>query len=187
MPEKQRSLAVYCGHQFGNDEKYRHDAQILGQLMGRHKIKLVFGAGNVGLMGTVATAVIRNGGDAIGVTTQNVLDLQEPAHQEIRVEITKNLAARRQRMYDLADAFCILPGGMGTLDELTDILVKHQIGESRKPLYFINTRNFWAPFGRLFMHMDAAGFIHDPKEFHMKIFNHPQGAINEYLRYIDEQ
>lgn len=175
------SMAVYCGHQFGSDDKFKHDAAILGKLMAENGIKLVFGGGDVGLMGTVATAVITNGGSAIGVSTPHVAALQEPKHEGLPVEIAKNISERRQRMYELSDAFCILPGGMGTLDELTDIMVRQQIKETQKPLFFLNTRNFWGSFGKLFLHMHAAGFIPNPAAFDMKIFNHPEDIVHEFM------
>lgn len=181
--DKKISMAVYCGHVLGNDVRYKEDAKKLGSLMAKNGIRLIFGGGDVGLMGTIAAAVIEDGGDVIGVSTPQVIALQEPAVEHVHIEITKNISDRRQRMFELSDAFCILPGGMGTLDELSDIMVRQQIGETEKPIFFLNTKNYWAPFGQLFMHMHAAGFITDPKVYHMTIHNNPEDIINAYLNH----
>ncbi|MCL2537867.1 MAG: TIGR00730 family Rossman fold protein [Alphaproteobacteria bacterium] len=182
MANKKLSLAVYCGHQFGTNPHFTRDAARIGELMAENGIRLVFGGGDVGLMGTVANAVINNGGDAIGVTTGHVLAKQEPMHEHIETEIAKNISDRRQRMYELSDAFCILPGGTGTLDELTDILVRQQIGETRKPLYFLNTDGYWDIFGRTITHMLENGFIADINDYDMKVFNKPEDVIKEFLK-----
>ncbi|MCL2018100.1 MAG: TIGR00730 family Rossman fold protein [Alphaproteobacteria bacterium] len=177
-----RSMAVYCGHQFGSNPAFARDAKKLGELMAKHGIRLVFGGGDAGLMGTVASAAADNGGDAIGISTPHVLALQEPLHKQVRTEVASNLADRREKMYSLSDAFCILPGGTGTLDELTDILVKQQIGESRKPLYFLNTAKYWNIFGRVMVHMQSEGFIKNMNDYNMKIFDTPEEVIKEYER-----
>ena len=178
---KQKSMAVYCGHQMGNDPKFARDAAEIGRLMAKSKIRLVFGGGNVGLMGTVATAVIDNGGKVIGISTPHVMNMQEPLHTGIKTKIAKNISARRQKMFELADAFCILPGGTGTLDELTDILVRQQIGESKKPLYFLNTSGYWNIFGRTMTHMMRAGFIANLDDYNMHVFSTPEEVIKKYL------
>ncbi|MCL2331056.1 MAG: TIGR00730 family Rossman fold protein [Proteobacteria bacterium] len=179
---RQKSMAVYCGHQFGNDPKFAEHAAEIGRLMAKNKIRLIFGGGNVGLMGTVAGAVSVNGGWVIGVSTPHVIHKQEPLHEGIKVKVVKNIAARRQKMFELADAFCILPGGTGTLDELTDILVRQQIGESKKPLYFLNTNGYWNIFSRTMAHMNRAGFIEDMNDYNMQIFDTPDDVIREFKK-----
>ena len=177
---KLKSMAVYCGHQFGTNPAFERDAKKLGELMAKHGIRLVFGGGNAGLMGVVASAAVDNGGDVIGISTPHVIAKQEPIHPNIRAEIADNLSERRQRMYELSDAFCILPGGTGTLDELTDILVRQQIGESKKPLYFLNTAKYWSIFGRVMVHMQHEGFIPNMNDYNMKVFNTPEEVIKAY-------
>ncbi|MDL2295625.1 TIGR00730 family Rossman fold protein [Lachnospiraceae bacterium OttesenSCG-928-E19] len=172
-----KSVAVYCGHQFGKDPAYARDAARFGELLARNKIKMVFGAGDVGLMGTVATAVVKNGGDIVGVTTPHVVSLQEPAHEDVPVEIVEGINVRKQRMYDLSDAFCILPGGIGTLNELTDVMTMQQVGESKKPIFFLNSGKFWNIFGRVLVHMDHAGFIADMKEYNIRVAETPEELI----------
>ena len=173
-----KSIAVYCGHQFGTDPEYVKDAKKLGELLGKNKIRLVFGGGNVGLMGAVASAALENGGQVIGVSTDDVIAKQEPVHTGAEMEIVDGVNERKQRMYELSDAFCILPGGMGTLNELTDVLTMQQIGESKKPIYFLNTSGYWDFFGNVFTHMQDSGFIADMNDYNIKICYTPEELIN---------
>ena len=159
MSGKLRTIAVYCGHQFGTDPQFKRDAAAVGRMLAKNGINMVFGGGNVGLMGTVATAALKNGGHVIGVSTDDVIALQEPAHDEIDVQVVDGVNERKQIMFDESDAFIILPGGIGTLNELTDIMTMQQIGETDKPLFFLNTNGFWNPLTRLFKHMKKNGFI----------------------------
>lgn len=176
-----KSVAVYCGHQFGTDPDFARDAAKFGELLAQNKIKMVFGGGDVGLMGTVATAVVKNGGDIIGVTTPHVAALQEPTHEEVEIEVVEGINFRKQRMYDLSDAFCILPGGVGTLNELTDVMTMQQVGETKKPIFFLNTNHFWNIFGRVMVHMDHTGFIENMKLYNIKIARTPEELIQLIL------
>jgi uncharacterized protein (TIGR00730 family) len=154
-----KSIAVYCGHQMGSDPQFKRDAAAVGRMLAKNGIRMVFGGGDVGLMGTVATAALKNGGEVIGVSTHDVIAMQEPAHEEIEVQVVDGVNERKQIMYEESDAFIILPGGIGTLNELSDILTMQQIGETGKPLFFLNTNGFWNPLARLIKHMKKNGFI----------------------------
>lgn len=179
-----KSVAVYCGHQMGNNPEYAKDAAKIGKMLAEHGIKVVFGGGDVGLMGTVATAVLENGGHVTGITTNDVLAKQEPMHDGIDVfEIVNGVNERKQKMFDLSDGFIILPGGTGTLNELTDIMTMQQIGETNKPLFFMNTLHFWGPFGRLLIHMKNAGFFVRPEDYNMHSACTPEELINKVLNY----
>ncbi len=172
-----KSVAVYCGHQMGHDPQFAKDAAEFGALLARNKIKMVFGAGDVGIMGAVASAALDNGGVVIGVSTPHVIAKQEPAHVGVRLEIADGINARKQRMYELADAFCILPGGMGTLNELTDLMTMHQVGETKKPVFFLNTAKYWDIFGRILVHMDQNGFIANMRDYNIHVAQTPEELI----------
>ena len=159
MASNLKSIAGYCGHQMGTDPQFRRDATAVGRMLAKNGIRMVFGGGDVGLMGTVATAALKNGGTVIGVSTDDVIAMQEPAHEEIDVQVVDGVNERKQIMFNESDAFIILPGGIGTLNELTDILTMQQIGETDKPLFFLNTNGFWNPLTRLIRHMKKNGFV----------------------------
>lgn len=181
MAHKLNSLAVYCGHSFGTDPQFERDAVRVGELLARNKIKMVFGGGNVGLMGATASSALRNGGVVVGVTTHDVVAKQEPAHHEIDVEVVDGVNERKQRMYELSDGFIILPGGIGTLNEFTDILTMQQIGESGKPVFFMNTAKFWESFANMFMAMSANGFIENPDDYHIHVANTPDELFQQIM------
>lgn len=180
---KLKSLAVYCGHTPGTNPQFERDAARIGELLARNKIRMVFGGGNVGLMGVTATSAIDNGAVVLGVTTHDVVAKQEPAHSEAQIEIVSGVNERKQRMYDLSDGFIILPGGIGTLNEFTDILTMQQIGESRKPLFFMNTAKFWEPFGCLFTAMQSNGFIESVDDYHVHVADTPDELFKQILNY----
>lgn len=183
MTYKLNSLAVYCGHQFGTNPQFERDAVRVGEMLARNKIRMVFGGGNVGLMGATATSALRNGGVVLGVTTHNVVAKQEPAHDEIEVEVVEGVNERKQRMYDLSDGFIILPGGIGTLNEFTDILTMQQIGESKKPLFFMNTAKFWESFSSMFLTMQDSGFIESVDDYHVHVADTPDELMRQIINY----
>lgn len=181
MVSKLKSVAVYCGHQMGDDPQFRRDAAAIGRMLAKNGIRMVFGGGDVGLMGTVATAALKNGGTVIGVSTNDVIAMQEPAHEEIDVQVVDGVNERKQIMFDESDAFIILPGGIGTLNELTDIMTMQQIGETDKPLFFLNTNGFWNPLARLIRHMKKHGFM----VANMDVYNmHTADTVAELKKQI---
>lgn len=181
MTNKIKAVAVYCGHQIGNNPEFARDAKKIGELLARNKITLVFGGGNVGLMGTTASTALENGGVVIGITTTHVVSLQEPAHKDLEVKIVDGLSKRKQEMYDLSDAFIILPGGMGTLDEMTDIMTKQQVGESCKPIFLMNTAKYWEIFGQVMVHMQSEGFMPNVEDYNLHVVNTPEELFDKLL------
>ena len=185
MNRKIKSVAVYCGHQFGNKPEYARDARKVGELLAKNKNTLVFGGSDVGLMGTVSNAAIENGGHVIGISTQHVASLQEPTHKSLEVKIVDGLSERKEEMYELSDAFVILPGGIGTLDEMTDIMTKHQVKESCKPIFIMNTENFWTKFDNFLEFVREEGFVPDPATYNIHVVCTPEELI-EKLNYGDD-
>lgn len=184
MSGKLKSMAVYCGHQFGNSPVFARDAAKIGEMLAKNNIQMVFGGGNVGLMGTAANAALAAGGRVIGITTYDVVAKQEPLHDNLHgFEIVRGVNERKQKMFDLSDGFIILPGGTGTLNELTDIMTMQQIGETTKPLFFMNTNDFWGPFARLLVHMRRSGFFVRPEDYNMYGATTPEELMELVLDY----
>ena len=181
MVNKIKSVAVYCGHEFGKNPAYAKDARKVGELLARNKITIVFGGGNVGLMGTVAESALQNGGEVIGISTQHVISKQEPAHEGLDVKIVDGLSTRKEEMFELSDAFVILPGGIGTLDEMTDVMTKQQVGESCKPIIILNTAKYWELFGKVITHMEQEGFIEKVSDYNIIAVNTPEEIIQTLL------
>jgi uncharacterized protein (TIGR00730 family) len=140
-----KSLCVYCGASNKADEIYGQSALNLGKLMGEHKISLVYGGGRNGLMGIVADAVMKAGGKVTGFMPEHLQDF-EGGHTGIdELHIVDTMHTRKLRMSELADAFVILPGGFGTLDELFEMLTWKKLGLHNKPIIVININGYWDP------------------------------------------
>lgn len=158
-----KSICVYCGSQPGTNEAYVHAAEALGALMANAGIGLVYGGGAKGIMGTLAQSVLTNGGVVTGIIPQFLVD-KESAEASLsgltHAIITEDMHTRKHEMFQRADAFIALPGGLGTLEEITEIMTWAQIGRHQKPIAFANIDGFWDPLLRLLDHMRQEGFIH---------------------------
>ena len=136
------NVCVFCGSSRGSDAVYASEARKLGRLLAGASLNLVYGGGNVGLMGIVADAVMEAGGKVTGVIPSFLLD-REVGHRGIsQLEVVESMHQRKQRMADLADAFVALPGGWGTLEELSEILTWKQLGLISQPVVLLNTNHY---------------------------------------------
>ena len=155
-----KTICVYCGSNAGNDPAYAAQAKALGARLASDNIALVYGAGNVGLMGIVADAVLANGGEVIGVIPQQLVDW-EVAHRGVtRLEVVDSMHTRKARMFELSDGFVALPGGFGTLDEMFEMLTWRQLGLGKKPCAFLDVNGFWQPLMAMLDTMVRERFLH---------------------------
>ncbi|GHA67491.1 LOG family protein [Pontibacter akesuensis] len=154
-----KSIAVFCGANAGNKDVYSQAAAKLGQLMAAQSIKLVFGGGKVGLMGTIADAILGAGGEAVGVIPQSLVD-REVAHTGLtELQVVKTMHERKALMASHSDAFIAMPGGFGTLDEINEIITWNQLGIIKKPVAFYNVNGYFDKFIELIAHGVQEGFI----------------------------
>jgi uncharacterized protein (TIGR00730 family) len=154
------SICVYCGSNAGGDPAYAALAKSLGTRLAAEKIALVYGGGDVGLMGIVADAVLESGGEAIGVIPRQLVEW-EVAHKGVtRLEVVDSMHARKARMFDLSDGFVALPGGFGTLDEMFEMLTWRQLGLGDKPCTFLDVNGFWQPLMAMLDTMVRERFLH---------------------------
>jgi uncharacterized protein (TIGR00730 family) len=155
-----KSVCVYCGSNPGARPAYAVRAQAIGTRIAREGLALVYGGGNVGLMGTVADAALAAGGQVIGVIPEQLVGW-EVAHAGLtRLEIVANMHERKARMFDLSDAFVALPGGFGTLDEMFEMLTWRQLGLGDKPCAFLDVDGFFEPLVAMMDRMVAERFLH---------------------------
>ncbi|MGP6173993.1 TIGR00730 family Rossman fold protein [Corynebacterium sp. A21] len=154
-----RSLAVYCGSRAGFNPEFLVAAETLGKELGQRGIRLIYGGGNVGLMGAVANAALAAGGEVIGVIPQSLVDREMAHHGLSSLEVVDTMAQRKTRMEALADAFVVLPGGAGTLEETFEVFTMTQLGELSGPLALINTSGFWDPLREMLDKMVQEGFL----------------------------
>jgi uncharacterized protein (TIGR00730 family) len=139
------SICVFCGSRHGIDPRFREAATRFGELAGTAQVRLIYGGGHVGLMGAVADAAMGAGGEVVGLIPTRLLE-REVGHRAIsELVVTRDMFERKQQMIDRADAFVILPGGLGTLDELLEVVTLRQLGYHAKPIVVVNLAGFWDP------------------------------------------
>lgn len=152
------SVCVYCGSRFGNNPAYATDAETLGTGLARKNWRLVYGAGDVGLMGTVARAAQKAGGETLGVIPKHLVEWEVGKTDLTQYVVTETMHERKKVMFMNCDAVVVLPGGAGSLDELFEVLTWRQLGLHEKPVFLVNTEGYWAPLIQLLNHVVSEGF-----------------------------
>ena len=156
-----RTVCVYCGSGFGRDPAFREAAEVLGTALAEAGMRLVYGGGDVGLMGTVARAALAAGGHVTGIIP-DFLQAREHMLADIQeTVVVPDMHTRKRLMFERSDAFVTLPGGIGTLEELVEQLTWAQLGRHRKPVVLVSVAAFWSPLLALFEHMRDHGFIRE--------------------------
>ncbi|WP_222877040.1 TIGR00730 family Rossman fold protein [Terrihabitans soli] len=156
-----KSVCVYCGSGLGRDPRHEAAALSLGEDLAKNKVGLVYGGGGMGLMGTVAKSVLEHGGHVTGIIPdflQNREFMLKEAQEHI---VTKDMHERKRLMFEKADAFVALPGGIGTLEELVEQLTWAQLGQHKKPIMIANIGGYWEPLLSMLEHMTAHSFIRE--------------------------
>ena len=155
-----KSIAVFCGSSSGSRKEYEEGARALGSAMAAKGITLVYGGGGKGLMGTIAASVRKNGGHVIGILPE-AMDIPSVRKnsQETELIIVPGMHERKKAMYERADAFIALPGGIGTIEEISEIYTWRQLGYHNKNIALLNTAGYWDPFIQMIDKGVAEGFI----------------------------
>jgi uncharacterized protein (TIGR00730 family) len=158
-----RSVCVYCGSSPGRGEKYLEAGHTLGRTIAEAGLRLVYGGGTKGIMGAVADGAMRAGGPVTGIIPRFLITKEATENALQRLDellVTDNMHQRKHKMFEKSDAFVALPGGIGTVEEIVEIMTWAQLGHHRKPIVFANVDGFWNPMLEMLDHMRAEGFIH---------------------------
>ena len=154
-----KKVCVFCGSSVGNKPEYAEAAVTLGGLLAKKKIGLVYGGGNVGLMGVIADAVLEAGGEVIGVIPHSLAQ-REIEHQGLtQLHVVDSMHTRKAMMAELADAFIAMPGGVGTFEEFFEAVTWTQLGLHRKPCGLLNVAGFYTPLAAFIDQAVSEGFI----------------------------
>lgn len=153
------TLCVYCGASSGHDAAFADHARAFGAACAARGLEIAFGAGGIGLMGQVAAAALAAGGRVVGVIPR-AMESEVPATGLTELIVVDDMHARKRKMFELADAFVALPGGLGTLDETIETVTWRQLGVHDKPIVLANCEGYWDPLVSLFDHVVATGFAH---------------------------
>jgi hypothetical protein len=156
---KINALCVYCGSSPGTDPAFVAAAQAFGKILAENRIRLIYGGGSVGLMGTLARAVLDHGGHVTGIIPEFLTKRERPRHVAQELIVTPDMHARKRTMFERADGFVALPGGLGTLEEVVEQLTWAQLGRHKKPIMIANIAGYWDPLLTLIEHMRAVKFV----------------------------
>jgi uncharacterized protein (TIGR00730 family) len=167
---KIRKICVYCGSGPGSDPAFIESARALGANMARNGIGLVYGGGNVGMMGAVADAVSGNGGNVTGIIPEFLMTLERKGEKRGNgLIVTRDMHERKRTMFDMSDAFVAMPGGVGTLEEIVEQMTWAQLGRHKKPILLANIGGFWDPLCALLDHMRTFEFIRGDLSFDLLV------------------
>jgi uncharacterized protein (TIGR00730 family) len=156
--DKRKTICVFCGSSMGHGEEFAAAARRMGTLIGEAGFAFLFGGGSLGLMGEAARAARDEGAPILGILPEFLRHLEPPLKSAEELVITPDLYQRKERMLVLGDAFVILSGGLGTLDEFFEVLTSAQLGVHQKPIIVVNTAGFYDPLKALLDHVVSRGF-----------------------------
>ncbi len=183
-----RSVCVYCGSQPGRDPDHIAAGRALGRSIAAHGLRLVYGGGTRGIMGAVASGVLSNGGQVTGIIPEFLVDMEATRHslgQLNELIVTEDMHARKHKMFERADAFITLPGGIGTLEEIVEIMTWAQLGRHEKPMVFANINGFWNPMLELLRHMREQGFIHTAERVQPLVIDNVEDIIPAIIEKVE--
>lgn len=172
-----KSVCVFCGSSDGTKSIYKKHANLLGVLLAKNNIRLVYGGGHFGLMGTIADAVLENGGEVIGVIPDRLVQ-KERAHTGLtELVIVNTMNERKEKMAELSDFFVTMPGGFGTLDELFEMLTWNQLGIQNKPNLIYNVDHFFDPLIQQMQNSVANGFLKERTLKELMVFDNAEAIL----------
>lgn len=156
---KIRKICVYCGSGPGIDPAFIESARAFGAILAKNGVGLVFGGGSVGMMGAIAKSVLDHGGKVTGIIPEFLVAREHAMRGADNLIVTRDMHERKRKMFEMADAFVAMPGGIGTLEEVVEQMTWVQLGRHRKPILLANIKRFWEPLCALIDHMKNLEFI----------------------------
>ncbi|MFZ0777971.1 MAG: TIGR00730 family Rossman fold protein [Xanthobacteraceae bacterium] len=156
---KINAICVYCGSSPGTEPAFIEAARELGKILAENGVRLIYGGGSVGLMGALAESVLEHGGQVTGIIPEFLTKRERPRRLAQELIVTRDMHERKRTMFERADAFVALPGGLGTLEELVEQLTWVQLGRHKKPILIANISGYWGPLLALIDHMRAVKFV----------------------------
>ena len=180
-----KSIAVYCSSSNKISKTFNDEVSKVGKLLAQKKLKIIYGGGDMGLMGELSKSATQAGGEVKGIITEHLINIERKNVSENNVRIVNTMHERKIEMYNSADSFLILPGGIGTLEEFFEVLSWKQLNLHNKPVFIYNFENFWDPLVELIEHMIKNNFAgENMKEAYKVIKNHSE--LEKELRIREE-
>ena len=182
-----RAVCVYCGSSAGADPAFAAAARALGKILADNNVRLVYGGGSIGMMGALAGSVLAHGGNVTGIIPEFLVNDEHMLAGAQEIIVARDMHERKRVMFEKADAFVALPGGIGTLEELVEQLTWAQLGRHRKPILLANIAGFWDPLCELLDHMNALAFLHATDRLNYLIIDKVEDilpALREAVRTV---
>jgi uncharacterized protein (TIGR00730 family) len=179
-------ICVFCGSSHGDDPSFARAARVFGRLLVKNGFRLVFGGGRIGLMGEVAIGVTEEDGEILGIIPSFLRHLEPPLRAASKIVVTETLNERKTKMFEAAQGFAVLAGGLGTFDEFFEALTEGQLQQHTKPIVLINTNNYFEPLIDLIDHSIAHGFTKPATKDLITIVDTPEDAIKVFIDEILE-
>ena len=166
---KIRKICVYCGSGPGTDPAFIESAHAFGAILAKNGVGLVFGGGSVGMMGAIAKSALDHGGTVTGIIPEFLVAREHAMRGADNLIVTRDMHERKRKMFEMADAFVAMPGGIGTLEEIVEQITWVQLGRHRKPILLANIKGFWEPLCALIDHMKSLEFIRGDLHFDLLV------------------
>jgi uncharacterized protein (TIGR00730 family) len=182
---KVRSIGVFCGSRLGERQSYQDAAEKIGAAIAKSGARLVYGGGDVGLMGLAASTAAAGGGEVLGIIP-DFLIAREGHLDGVEVRIVESMSIRKSQLIAESDAFVIMPGGTGTLEEVFDVVSRQQLGLHDKPVAFLNVEGFWEPLIALINHTVSEGFTPQSLADHVWLESDPVEVVKKLLAQLEE-
>jgi uncharacterized protein (TIGR00730 family) len=179
-----KSICVYCGSGPGTNPAFVDTARTLGRILAENKIRLVYGGGSIGLMGALAESVVDHGGQVTGIIPDFLTGREFMFKRAQEMIVTRDMHERKRLMFEHADAFVALPGGVGTLEELVEQLTWAQLGRHRKPILIANIDRFWDPLCALLDHMRQLEFIRAGLTFNLIVAERVEDILPKLIEAV---
>jgi uncharacterized protein (TIGR00730 family) len=174
---KINALCVYCGSSAGTDPAFDKAARDFGKILAANQIRLIYGGGSVGLMGALSDTVIEHGGEVTGIIPEFLTAKERPERFGKELIVTRDMHERKQTMFDRADGFVALPGGIGTLEEVVEQMTWAQLGQHKKPILFANINGYWDPLLALIAHMREQQFVPPARRLDFLVTKHVEDIL----------
>jgi uncharacterized protein (TIGR00730 family) len=182
ISSKIRKICVYCGSGPGTDPAFIESARAFGAILAKNGVGLVFGGGAVGMMGAIAKSVLDHGGTVTGIIPEFLVAREHAMRGTDNLIVTRDMHERKRKMFEMADAFVAMPGGIGTLEEVVEQITWVQLGRHRKPIMLANIKNFWEPLCALIDHMKSLEFIREDLNFDLLVADRVEDILPKLQR-----
>ena len=180
-----QSVTVFCGSQTGNNTLYKQEAEALGKALAQHNIRLIYGGGNSGLMGVIANAMIEHGGNITGVMPKLLIEKEKVHTRLTTLHKAENMHERKKLLYSLAEVAIVLPGGIGTLDEMFEIVTWNNLAIHNKKIILLNTAGFYDYLLQHLAQMQSEGFLYNDWKAMVTVCDHSDNVLRVLLGETD--